>query len=441
MKNYIEISEKIEPYKKTICISGDKSISIRTVLLASQAIGKSKIYNLLEAEDVINALKCIGKLGIKYKKKRKYFEINGCGLNGYKIKGKKDLYAGNSGTLARLILGLLININKEIKILGDKSLSKRDFSRVTDPLRLFGAVITANNKKLPVKIFGSSFLRPVKYKENLGSAQCKSAVMLASLKAPGVTRIKAKKSRDHTELMFKSLKIPIKIKKTKTHDFIEIEGLNNFRGFNYIVPGDISSSSFFIVLTLLANKSKLIIKNINVNKTRTGIVEILKKMGANISFKNKRLYKGEATADIFVESCSDIKSINCPESLNSSAIDEFLVIFLVAAKAKGVSTFRNLGELNKKESPRLDIAVKILKKIGIKVLRNKDNIKILGQPNLILKKKIIIKDFKKDHRVFMMSCVAALAFGGKWKINNSDSVKTSFPDFFKVIKSVGAKIN
>ena len=441
MKNYIEISEKIEPYKKTICISGDKSISIRTILLASQAIGKSKIYNLLEAEDVINALKCIGKLGIKYKKKRKYFEINGCGLSGYKIKGKKDLYAGNSGTLARLILGLLINLNKEIKILGDKSLSKRDFSRVTNPLRLFGAIITANNKRLPVKILGSSFLRPIKYKENLGSAQCKSAVMLASLKVPGVTRIKAKKSRDHTELMFKSLKIPIKIKKTKTHDFIEIEGLNNFKGFNYIVPGDISSSSFFIVLTLLASKSELIIKNINVNKTRTGIVEILRKMSANISFRNKRIYKGEATADIFVKSCSDIKSINCPESLNSSAIDEFLVIFLVAAKAKGISTFRNLGELNKKESPRLDIAVKILKKIGIKVLRKKDNIKIFGQPNLILKKKIIIKDFKKDHRVFMMSCVAALAFGGKWKINNSDSVKTSFPDFFKVIKSVGAKIN
>ena len=441
MKNYIEISNKIEPYKKTICVSGDKSISIRTVLLASQAIGKSKIYNLLEAEDVINSLKCIGKLGIKYKKKKNYFEINGLGLSGYKIRGKKALYAGNSGTLARLILGLLINLNQEIKILGDKSLSKRDFSRVTNPLKLFGAIINANNKKLPVKILGSSFLRPIKYRENLGSAQCKSAIMLASLKTPGVTRIKARKSRDHTELMFKSLKIPIKIKKTKTYDFIEIKGLNNFKGFEYIVPGDISSSSFFIVLTLLVNNSNLIIKNVNVNKTRTGIIEILKKMNANISFKNKKFYKGEATADIFVKSCNNIKSINCPETLNSSAIDEFLVIFLVAAKAKGVSIFRNLGELNKKESPRLDIALKILKKIGIKVLRKKDDIKIFGKPNLIFKKKIIIKDFKKDHRVFMMSCIAALAFGGRWKINNPDSVKTSFPDFFKVIKLVGAKIN
>ena len=308
-------------------------------------------------------------------------------------------------------------------------------------MKLFGAIINANNKKLPVKILGSSFLRPIKYMENLGSAQCKSAIMLASLKTPGVTRIKARKSRDHTELMFKSLKIPIKIKKTKTYDFIEIKGLNNFKGFEYIVPGDISSSSFFLVLTLLVNNSNLIIKNVNVNKTRTGIIEILKKMNANISFKNKKLYKGEATADIFVKSCNNIKSINCPETLNSSAIDEFLVIFLVAAKAKGVSIFRNLGELNKKESPRLDIALKILKKIGIKVLRKKDDIKIFGKPNLILKKKIIIKDFKKDHRVFMMSCIAALAFGGRWKIYNPDSVKTSFPDFFKVIKLVGAKIN
>ena len=163
-------------------------------------------------------------------------------------------------------------------------------------------------------------------------------------------------------------------------------------------------------------------------------------MNAKIKFKNKKKYKGELISDIIVESKNYLKGVNCPKSLNSSAIDEFLVIFLVAAKASGVSSFKNLSELNKKESPRLDIAVKFLKKIGVKVLRNKDNIKIFGNPNLTLKGKYKISNFRKDHRIFMMSCVAALAFGGDWIIEDKDSTKTSFPNFFKLMNALGAKI-
>ena len=157
MKNYIEIKNIIEPFNKKIDISGDKSISIRCVLLASQAIGKSKIYNLLESEDVISALKSINKLGIKYKKYKNFYEIYGYGLNGYQTNKKVTINAGNSGTLARLILGLLINSNNQIKLIGDKSLSSRDFSRVTDPLKLFGAHIISRNNFLPVKISGLNF--------------------------------------------------------------------------------------------------------------------------------------------------------------------------------------------------------------------------------------------------------------------------------------------
>ncbi len=195
--------------------------------------------------------------------------------------------------------------------------------------------------------------------------------MLAALKTNGVTKIKAKKSRNHTELLFQNLNIPIKLKKNKKFDFIEIRGPSNFSAFNYNIPGDISSSAFFIVLTLLSKNSSILIKNININPSRMGIIKILNKMNANITFKNKKVYKGEAIADIFVKSKSNIKSIKCPEYMNSSAIDEFLIIFLVAAKAKGISSFKNLGELNKKESPRLDIGINFLKKIGIKVLRKK----------------------------------------------------------------------
>ncbi len=166
---------------------------------------------------------------------------------------------------------------------------------------------------------------------------------------------------------------------------------------------------------------------------------ILNKMGARIVFKNKRNYKGEKIADIHVKSAKSLKSIKCPTKYNSSAIDEFLIIFLVAAKSKGVSYFKDLSELNKKESQRLKLGSKILNKIGIKTKLTNNSIKIYGDPNLDLKKNYEIKNFFKDHRVFMMSAIAALAFGGKWKIHNSDSIKTSFPSFLKLIKHLGGK--
>jgi len=441
MTNKVLIKNKINNFNKKILVSSDKSISIRSVLLASQAIGKSRIYNILESEDVFNTLKSIKKLGVNYKKTKNYYEISGFGLNGFNTSKKIFINTGNSGTLARLILGLLVNSKKEVTLIGDKSLSKRDFSRVTEPLKKFGAKISSNKNKLPVKIIGSEFLRPINYIEELGSAQCKSAVMLAALKTPGITKIKAKKSRNHTEIFFRNLNIPIKVLSRKKYDYIEVDGEYNFRSFNYIVPGDISSSSFFIVLTLLSENSKLVIKNINTNFTRTGIVQILNRMNAGIKFINKKIYKGEKISDLVIKSAKKIKAINCPSYLNSSAIDEFLILFLVAAKAKGISKFKNLGELNKKESPRLDIAINFLKKIGIKVKRNEDNVKIYGNPNLNLRGEYIVKNFRKDHRVFMMSCIAALTLGGKWNIHDKDSVNTSFPNFIKTIKNLGAKIN
>ena len=164
-------------------------------------------------------------------------------------------------------------------------------------------------------------------------------------------------------------------------------------------------------------------------------------MTANILFKNKKKYNGELVADILVTSKSNLKSINCPTNLNSSAIDEFLIIFLVAAKEKGISYFKNLGELNKKESPRLNIAIKFLRKIGVKVLRKNNNIKIYGNPDLKLDGQYSMNNFRKDHRVFMMSCIAALVFGGSWKIYDRDSINSSFPKFLRIINQLGGKIN
>ena len=283
---------------------------------------------------------------------------------------------------------------------------------------------------------GSKSIKGINYFENKGSAQCKSSVMLAALNASGTTLIKAKKSRDHSELLFKYLKIPIKIKKTKKYDFIKIKKPKKIESFNYKIPGDISSSAFFMVLATLAKNSKLLIKNININPSRTGVIKILKKMGAKIILKNQKNYKGEKVADILIKSSNNLKAINCPPELNSSAIDEFLIIFLVAARAKGISYFKDLSELNQKESPRLEWGAKILNMMGIKTETTKSSIKIYGQPNLEIKDSIIIKNYLKDHRIFMMSTIAALTFGGHWKIYDQDSINTSFPSFLKIIKKL-----
>ena len=441
MSNHILINQKLKSFNKIIKVSSDKSISIRSVLLASQAVGVSKISNLLESEDVLNSLKAIKKLGINYSKIRNVYNIEGFGLNGFNIKNKTVLNAGNSGTLARLILGLLVKTTTKVKLIGDKSLSKRDFSRVIKPLKLFGVNIESKKNLLPIKIQGTDYLRPIKYHENIGSAQVKSCIILSALNTPGITEIYSKASRNHTELFLKYLKYPIKVEKKSRYEKISIKGLKQFNSFNYNVPGDISSAAFFIVLTLLSKNSKIIIKKVNVNKSRIGIITILNMMGANIKLKNKINYNGEEIADIHVKSKSNLKAVNCPSKLNSSAIDEFLIIFLAAAKAKGISKFKELGEMNKKESKRLNLAIKFLKLIGIKVERLKDNINIHGNPNLSLTRKFEMKDFLKDHRIFFLSCIAALTLGGTWKINDKKSINTSFPDFLKILKIVGARIN
>ena len=440
MVSFIKINKKIKSFNKKILIDGDKSLSIRWALLASQAIGKSRAYNLLKSEDVINTLNCLKKLGVKINFKKNYCEITGKGLNSYTYKNNLTLNAGNSGTLGRLILGLLIHSKKKIKLIGDKSLSRRDFSRITEPLKKFGARFDSNRKnKLPLSITGSEFIKPINYLENKGSAQCKSSIMLAALNTAGETYIKAKKSRNHTELLFKYLKIPIKIKKTKHFDFIKIKGKEKIQSFNYKIPADISSSAFFIVLTALSEDSKLMIKSVNINSSRTGVIKILKKMGVKIFIKNKKNYKGEEIADIFVKSSKNLKPINCPPTLNSSAIDEFLIIFLVAAKANGISYFRNLSELNQKESPRLKWGSKILNMMGIKTVLTNHSIKIYGNPKIEIINSIKIKNYLKDHRIFMMSTIAALTCGGKWKIHDQDSIETSFPSFLKVIKKLNKK--
>ena len=289
MSNKISINTKIKSFSKKINVSGDKSLSIRWVLFSSLANGKSKAKNLLMSEDVLAAINAIKILGIKVIIKKNECEIFGKGVNGFKYKKNLEINAENSGTLGRLILGLLVNSPFPIKLVGDKSLSKRDFKRISDPLSKFGAKFKLkNNKNLPLKICGSKNLKPINYYEKKGSAQCKSAIILAGMRTKGVTIIKARKSRNHTELLSKHLKLPIKVKNKKNYDLIKIEKVNKFQKINYNIPSDISSSAFFMVLTALTKDAKLTIKNVNINSSRTGIITILKMMGIKIKYQNKK---------------------------------------------------------------------------------------------------------------------------------------------------------
>jgi len=436
MSNSTKINKRINSFNKTIKVPGDKSLSIRWVLFASIAKGKSKAFNLLLSEDVMAAINAIKKFGIKVKLNKKYCTISGNGPSGYNYKKNIIINANNSGTLGRLIMGILIDSPHKIKIIGDKSLSKRDFYRIAEPLNKFGARIKLTKKGLPLTIKGNKYLQPIKYFEQKGSAQCKSSVIFAGLKTKGNTIIKAKKSRNHSELLCKYLKLPVNIKNKKNFDIIKVSNANIIKPLNYKIPSDISSSAFFIVLAALNRNSQIIIKNVNVNPSRTGVIKILKMMGVKIIFKNKKLYKGELVSDILVKSAKKIRSINCPTKFNSQAIDEFLVIFLVAAKADGISTFKNLEELNQKESPRLKIGSKILNLMGIKTITTNNSIKIFGNPALKLNKKIIIKNYLKDHRIFMTSVIAAMTFGGEWHIHDKVSISTSFPSFLKIVNKI-----
>jgi len=443
MPKHAIIKKKIKPFNKIINVPGDKSISIRFILMGAMGLGKSKAYGLLNSQDSNAAIKAVSKLGAQVYKKKNYTEVNGQGLNGFSFKNKTVINCQNSGTLMRLIGGLVCKSRKPIILKGDRSLSKRPV-RIIEPLNLFGVNVKSRKNKLPIEITGTDFLRPIKYKEYKGSAQIKSLCLISALNTPkdSISTVISKHCRDHTEKLFKYLKIPIKIKKKGQYDFIEVKGGYQYSGFIQKIPGDISSASFFICLTLLSKNSKIIIKNVNVNKTRTGIIDLANKIcPTSIKIRNKKIRNGEEVADIYVKSAKKFKAIKPNPLINSKVIDEFPLIFLLSIFAKGISSFRDIGELAHKESNRLKVCANFLRQIGVKVIEKKDSLKIHGNPNLNLNKNIIVKDFMKDHRIFMMACVAALTLGGNWKIYDKDSIKTSFPSFLHLIKKLGAKIN
>ena len=436
----LSVKDKIKNFSKVIVPDSDKSISIRSFLLNSIALDKAILRNVLESDDVISTIKCLKQLGVKIKKiKNGKYIVFGRGLGSFYCKKGTNLNFGNSGTLARLIIGILSTTpNINVKITGDKSLNKRNMRKLISEMEKFGAnFFTLKKNYLPLNLVSSEIPIGIDFKAGV-SAQIKSAVILAGLNSYGETNItELKKSRDHTENILINNPNILKIKKGK-YNSIRIFGKKSFRKVDISVPGDPSNAAFFTTLTLLSKNSKLIIKKVCLNSRRIGFYEILKKNGAKIKFINRKKINNEYVADIQVKS-SNIKSFNAGPELYSKATDEYPILFIIAALINGKSTFNGIGELANKESNRITEMKKILLQAKIKCKSAQSKMTIYGKKNKSFNNLKIKVPSLGDHRICMSATIFSLLTGIPADIKNFETVGTSSPSFLKIIKKLGAK--
>ena len=431
------ISEKIKSsINGNIIIPGDKSISHRSIIIPSIANGVTEIKNILESEDVIHTLEALKSLGVKIIKENKKVIIFGRGLNSL-IEPKKDIFLGNSGTSARLLTGLLASQSFNSTLKGDKSLSSRPMERIMTPLRKMGAEFDNLSGKLPLKIIGKK-LKESKIIIDIPSAQIKSGLILAALNTEGRSILIEKNiTRNHTELMLDAFGADIDINKKNNETKITIIGKKELKSQNIQVPSDLSSSAFFIIAALINTGSKIFLKNININPSRNGILIALNKMGANIEIKNKRNLVGEIIADLEVEH-SELKGCELNKDMSKLMIDEYPILSIAAAFAKGPSIFRGLGELRVKESDRLELIKINLNKCGCDCrIINNDDLVINPSNSYSPVNNSIRTDY--DHRIAMSFAIMGSKIGNL-SINESDSIDTSFPNFKDLFNSSGGNI-
>ena len=431
---------KINDFKKKIYVDSDKSISIRAFLFSAISENISIIKNPLLSEDVISTIKCLKKLGVKISREKGKFLVYGKGIGSLRAKKNLTLDFGNSGTLARLLIGILTsNPNIEVKIKGDKSLNKRSMQTLIKQMERFGAEFLPRNKfYFPLKIVSSEIPIGIKYTSGK-SAQIKSAVILAALNSFGTTLIEEEhKSRDHTENILSKNQKCITIKKGKKN-IIQVYGKRQLSPLNIDIPGDPSSAAFFISLCLLTKKSELVLRNIQLNPTRSGFLRIMKNHGAKISILNKKIKNNETIGDIQVKS-SKLKKLRVGKNYYVNATDEYPIMFVVAALIEGTSSFKGIGELKNKESDRIKVMQRLLRQAGVKSIFKNDELKIFGKTKLrnTRKRKIEISNIL-DHRICMSAMILSQITGIKAKIKNFETVRTSSPNFLKILRSLGGK--
>lgn len=428
MSDRIEL-KKAKRLKGEIIPPPDKSISHRAVILASLAKGISIVRNFLRAEDTMSTVNAFRKLGVKIEDKGKKIIIEGKGI--YGLKEPADIIdCGNSGTTMRLLSGVLSG-NPFLSVLtGDSSLRSRPMGRVITPLRQMGAEIMArdNDRYPPIAVRGRE-LKAIKYAMPVASAQVKSALLLAGLYADGETEISEPiKSRDHTERMLSSSEVRVDIEGLK----IKIKGGQELKARNIDVPGDFSSAAFFIAAALLIPDSAITIKGVGINPTRTGLLDILKKMGADIELTNIRDVSGEPVADIYCKTAGSLRAVKIGREIMPSLIDEFPILCILGTQVDGVTEIRGAEELRVKESDRIKAMAEGLRKMGAEVKEFKDGLSIEGNADL---KGTSINSYG-DHRIAMAFSVAALIARGKTTISGISSVNISFPGFFETLRKL-----
>ena len=429
------MDKKLPKFIGTINIPGDKSISHRALIIGSQATGIVKVSNLLESADVFSTMNALRKFGVHITKRGKDYHVYGLVVGGLR-EYNGTINCGNSGTTARLMMGLLSTYPITINFIGDKSLSKRPMARVINLLREFGANALPENKNtMPFKFLGSYIGLHNDQKLNVPSAQLKSAWCLAALNTKGISTLEERfETRDHTEIMLKYLNANIKVKKSKNKKIISIFGKTPIDAKDISVPGDISSAAFMIILALISKNSTVTIKNVLLNPTRTGILDVLKKMKAKIKIKNKKTICGEVVGDIEAKS-SNLKATVVSEKMAPRLIDEYPILFIAACFAKGTSNFKGIEELRVKESDRIKSMEDGLKPLGVKISSTKSSVKITGTNSFKLNKQIKI-DAKGDHRIAMSFYVLSQVLNKSFKIKDFNYVKTSFPSFTKTINQL-----
>ena len=417
-------------------IPGDKSISHRSIIIPSISNGICEISNILKSDDVRKTLEAFKNMGVKILENENKITIFGKGLHSLK-EPKKIIYLGNSGTSARLLTGLLASQKFNSIIEGDDSLSKRPMKRISEPLNLMNAKISTTNGTLPLTINGNN-LNPIDIDLKIPSAQIKSGLLLASLYVKGETTLTEHNiTRDHTEIMLKSFGAKINISKKDNKKIIKIEGENELVPNNINVPNDLSSSAFFIVAALINKHSNVLLKNINNNPTRNGLILALKKMGAKIYFSNNRINNNEEICDIKVSS-SKLKGCELGPEFADLMIDEYPILAVAASFAESPSIFRGLKELRVKESDRLNLIFINLKNCGVDCKIIGDDLFINPSNKYEIKKNTIRTDY--DHRIAMAFSVMASKIG-KLKIEDSEAIKTSFPKFKDEFNKLGGQIN
>jgi len=427
------------PLAGTATVPGDKSISHRALMLSALAVGESVVEGLLEGEDVLATASAMRAMGAQIERRDDgRWHIYGVGVGGL-LQPETALDMGNSGTSTRLLMGLVASHAVTATFTGDASLSKRPMSRVTEPLGLMGADITASpGGRLPLMVRGMCPAVPIEYRLPVASAQVKSAVLLAGLNTPGITRvIEPVPTRDHSERMLKGFGAELSVEFDGATRIISIRGEAELKPQSIIVPGDPSSAAFPVVAALLVPGSHVTITNVGLNPTRAALFDVLRTMGGDIRFENERNVGGEPVADIVVRH-SVLKGIETPVATVASMVDEYPILFVAAALAEGRTVARGLEELRVKESDRIAVMAEGLRAIGARVEEVEDGLIIDGTGGEQLAGGATIAA-RLDHRIAMSFAVAGLVSRGPVTIDDMRPVATSFPGFIGLMTGLGAE--